>query len=176
VTVQALRNGEPDVLADLLASHGREIQGVAFLILRDRSAAEDVLMDTLVTALERGATLRDPSALRPWLLRIATNHALGARRRTGRVSLMAVVPDVATPAPDTADRVALLDELARLPIRTRTAIVLHYFADLPVADVAAAMGTSTNTAKTQLRQGLGRLRASLADTRTLAPIAEVAHG
>jgi DNA-directed RNA polymerase specialized sigma24 family protein len=64
VTVEALRRGEPEILADLLERHGREIQGVAYLILRDRAEAEDVLMDTLLTALERGASLRDPSALR----------------------------------------------------------------------------------------------------------------
>jgi DNA-directed RNA polymerase specialized sigma24 family protein len=35
---------------------------------------------------------------------------------------------------------------------------LHYYADLPVADVAAVMGTSENTVKSQLRTGLARLR------------------
>ena len=77
MTVEALRRGRPEVLATLLDEYGREIQGVAYLILRDRAAAEDVLIDTLMTALDRGSQLRDPAALRAWLLRIATNQALG---------------------------------------------------------------------------------------------------
>ena len=86
MTVEALRGGRPEVLADLLARHGREMHAVAFLILRDRAAAEDVVADSLLAALDHGHTLRDEAALRPWLLRIATNKALRAHRaRTPRL-------------------------------------------------------------------------------------------
>ena len=56
MTVEALRRGEPEVLAELLDQHGKEIQGVAYLILRNATDAEDVLMDTLVAALDRGSS------------------------------------------------------------------------------------------------------------------------
>ena len=93
MTVEALRRHRPEVLDDLLDRFGREIEGVAYLILRDRAAAEDVVMDTLLTALDRGDQLRDGDALRPWLLRIATNRALGVRRTSSRVVQLHVVPD-----------------------------------------------------------------------------------
>ena len=51
---------------------------------------------------------------------------------------------------DTTEHVALVQGLATLPIRSRAAVVLHYYADLPVAEVAAVMGTSQNTVKSQL--------------------------
>lgn len=158
MTVEALRRGEPQVLAELLAQHGREIQGVAYLILRNRDDAEDVLMDTLITALDRGASLRDASAMRQWLLKIATNEALRRQRRIRRVTWLQLSPDTPGPATDRTDHVALVQGLATLPIRSRAAVVLHYYADLPVADVAAVMGTSQNTVKSQLRTGLARLR------------------
>ena len=85
MTVEALRRGRPEALADLLARYGKDIQAVAYLILRDRSAAEDVVADTLIAALEHGDSIRDPDALRPWLLRIATNKALRQRQRHARV-------------------------------------------------------------------------------------------
>lgn len=47
MTVEALRGHRPEVLSDLLERYGREIQGVAYLVLRDRTAAEDVVVDTL---------------------------------------------------------------------------------------------------------------------------------
>jgi RNA polymerase sigma factor (sigma-70 family) len=176
LTVQALRRGEPEVLADLLEQHGREIQGVAYLILRDRQAAEDVLMDTLIAALDHGSTLREAGALRSWLLRIATNLALGKRRRERRVTWLNVLPDAPAPLSDATDRLALLAGLADLPPRSRAAVVLHYYADLPIAEVAAAMGTSQNTVKTQLRTGLDKLRASLGTTQDRVTPTEVAHG
>ena len=83
MTVEALRRRRPQTLADLLDAHGREIQGVAYLILRDRLAAEDVTIETLLTAFEKGGSIRDESAVRPWLLKVATNKALAIRRQLG---------------------------------------------------------------------------------------------
>ncbi|HSK94740.1 MAG TPA: RNA polymerase sigma factor [Candidatus Angelobacter sp.] len=176
MTVEALRRSEPEVLADLLEQHGAEIQGVAYLILHDRQAAEDVLMDTLIAALDRGATLRDGGALRVWLLRIATNLALSKRRRERRVVWLDVLPEAPAPQTDTTDRLVLLAGLAALPPRSRAAVVLHYYADLPVAEVAAAMGTSQNTVKTQLRTALGRLRASVGTANPEGAAREAARG
>jgi DNA-directed RNA polymerase specialized sigma24 family protein len=85
VTIEALQGHRPEVLDVLLDRYGREIQGIAWLILRDREAAEDVLVDTLLTALDRGNQLRDPERLRPWLMRIATNRALAVRRSSAGV-------------------------------------------------------------------------------------------
>jgi RNA polymerase sigma factor (sigma-70 family) len=173
VTVEALRGHRPEVLSDLLERYGREIQGVAFLILRDRAAAEDVVVDTLLTALDRGDTLRDPNALRPWLLRIAANRALSVRRSSSRVVQLHVVPDREARRTDEDERLTLLGVVDRLAPRMRAAVVLRYYADLPVRDVAAALGTSENTVKTQLREALEQMRRSLADTSTMR---EALHG
>jgi len=64
MTVEALRRRRPETLADLLATYGRELQSVAYLILRDRSEAEDVVIETLLTAFEKGGSVREERALR----------------------------------------------------------------------------------------------------------------
>jgi RNA polymerase sigma factor (sigma-70 family) len=174
MTVEALQAGSVDVLDVLLTRYGHELQRVAYLILHDAAAAEDVVADTLVTALERGTSLRDAAALRPWLLRIATNHALSHRRRRMRVVTLEVLPDI----PDERerlgadDRAALWQGVTELPLRMRAAIVLRYYADLPVDEVAAALGVSPNTVKAQLQTGLQRLRRSLGEEPALV---EVGH-
>jgi RNA polymerase sigma factor (sigma-70 family) len=166
MTVEALRRRRPEALADLLATCGKEIQGVAYLILRDKSDAEDVVVETLLTAYERAGDLRDERAFRTWLFRIATNHALGMRRSNARVVRLHVVPDIGggDPSPVSTDRIALLDGVGDLPAAMRAAVVLRYYADLPVEDVAAALGKSPNTIKAQLQTALDRLRISLADS------------
>ena len=166
MTVEALRRRRPEALDDLLATYGREIQAVAYLILRDRADAEDVVVETLLTAFDRAGDLRDERAFRSWLLRIATNHALGLRRRGGRVVRLNVVPDRADSLDlgrISTDRVALLAGLAELPPAMRAAVVLRYYADLPVDEVAVALGKSPNTIKAQLQTALDRLRRSLVD-------------
>src|SRR3954452_2875972 len=134
MTVDALRRGRPEVLADLLARYGRDMHSVAYLILRDQPAAEDVVADSLLAALDHGHGLRDETALRPWLLRIATNKALRARQRASRVVEIEVagdaVSEVAGPGVD--DPMALWQAVQGLPPRMRAAIALHYYLDLPV--------------------------------------------
>lgn len=176
MTVQALRDRRIETMGDLLDAHGRELQAVAYLILRDRSLAEDVAIETLLTAFERASTIRDDTALRAWLLRVATNKALSMRRSGARVVELTLVPERAAPgsvADESADRLALLAGVAELPIQMRAAVALRYYADLPVEAVAAALGKSPNTIKAQLQTALDRLRTSLIDPAVAA--AEARH-
>ena len=171
MTVQALRDRRPETLAELLDAHGREIQAVAWLILRDRLLAEDVTIETLLTAFEKAGSIRDDTALRAWLLRVATNKALSVRRSTARIVDLSVVPDRAAPgdhASTTTDNVALLAGVAELPVQMRAAVVLRYYADLSVDEVARALGKSPNTVKAQLQTALDRLRRSLIDPAATA--------
>ncbi len=139
---------------------------MAFMTLRDASDAEEVTADTLLTAWRRIDTLRDADRLRPWLLRIATRLALRRWRRP-RVRTLALdlagdaAGNVADAPTGVVDRLALAEAIDGLPPRTRAAVALHYVADLSVADVADALGTSPNTVKTQLREGLAKLRETM---------------
>jgi RNA polymerase sigma-70 factor, ECF subfamily len=173
MTVEALRSRRPEVLDELLQRYGREIQGVAYLILRDRAGAEDVVVDTLVAALEHGGQLRDEDALRAWLLRIATNRALRTRRTTARVVQLHLAAEGSAPGRDEDQRLTLLACVDRLAPRMRAAVVLRYYADLPVRQVADALGTSENTVKTQLREALGQMRRTLAEPE---PVEEAIGG
>jgi RNA polymerase sigma-70 factor (ECF subfamily) len=175
MTVQALRRGRPEVLAELLDRYGRDMQAVAYLVVRDRAAAEDIVADSLLAALDHGRSLRADDALRPWLLRIATNKALRYRQRATRVVELEVVEGtVAEPRGPTADdSLALWQAVRDLPPRMRAAIGLRYYLDLPVETVAEVLDVSPNTIKTQLKSALVHLRTALADEPM--PVAEVRH-
>jgi RNA polymerase sigma factor (sigma-70 family) len=166
MTVEALRRRRPETLGDLLLAYGRELQAVAYLILRDPAEAEDVCIETLLTAFEHGGRIRDERALRAWLLRVATNKALGSRRKRARLVRLDLTPDLFGPgdeATETSTRVALLAGIADLPDQIRAAVVLRYYADLSVEEVAATLGKSPNTVKAQLQTALDRLRIHFAD-------------
>lgn len=176
MTIEALRGRRPETLGDLLEAYGRELQAVAYLIVRDRADAEDIVVETLLTAFERGGSIRDERALRAWLIRVATNHALGHRRRSKRLVRLEIVPDRATVGDlgaDSSTRVVLLDGIAELPLQMRAAVVLRYYADLTVEEIADTLGKSPNTIKAQLQTALDRLRVHLADPDT--SLAEARH-
>lgn len=161
--VAGLREGDPRALERLLEVHGAEIQAVAYLILRNEHDAEETLADTLLTAWRKGSSLRDATRLRPWLLTTATRLAL--RRRRGfrpQVVSLEVAREIGTGERSPVDRLALQQAINDLPPRMRAAIALHDIADLPLADVAAAVGRSENTVKSQLSEARARLRRALA--------------
>ena len=145
----------------LLETHRSTLLAAARAMVLIESEAQDLVQTTFELALRHSAALRDPAALRSWLLVVEGREALRVLRRLRRfVSLEAVVVDVAAPDRRSED-VDVRAALAKLPLRVRTAVVLHHMAGLSVAETAMALGTSPNTVKTQLRDGLTRLRREL---------------
>ncbi|HEV2890851.1 MAG TPA: RNA polymerase sigma factor [Frankiaceae bacterium] len=116
--------------------------------------AEDVLQDALTRAWRRRETF-DPArgTVSAWLCGIVADQCRQRRRRER--------PDVETLPPAMRDDAAAVDvELAirKLAPRQRQVVELHYFAGLPVADVAAALGISEGTVKSTLADARARLR------------------
>lgn len=121
--------------------------------------AWDVVAITMEIALRHQGSLRDPSAIRSWLLVIQGREIFRLRRRLGRfVALDSVELASDDGAGATIERLDVRAALASLPVRMRAAVVLRHMAGLPVADVARAMNVSENTVKSELRVGLARLR------------------
>lgn len=153
-----------DAIVDELTVHGPVLLATARLITLDLDEAQDLVQTTFEIAIRNADRLRDPAALRAWLLRVEVREAFRIVRRLRRlVALDGRVYELSTPAPDLAQRADVRAGLAGLPPRIRAAIALHHLAGLSVEETARAMGVSENTVKSQLRTGLARLREDLGD-------------
>lgn len=141
--------------------HVEAVGGLALRLLRDRSEMEDVVQETFVLALEKLDALRDASALKPWLLKIAVSRV---RRRIRRKKLLAMFGLDRTEAdapldalasselsPEGRAELAIVDRvLAELPSEERIAWVLRYVEGEAIEDVAFACGCSASTAKRRI--------------------------
>jgi RNA polymerase sigma factor (sigma-70 family) len=87
----------------------------------------------------------------------------GDGRRASSVSRSPRSPDAGDLATDATTRITLLDGVDALPPQMRAALILRYYAELSVDEVATALGKSPNTVKAQLQAALDRLRIHLAD-------------
>jgi len=154
-----------------LEAFGKALQREAPVLLAaaraitlDDAEAEDLVQATFELALRHRVSLREPAALRGWLLTIQAREAFRLVRRLKRfVRFGPDVSEIAVQGSANADSAAVRDALRSLPPRVRAAVVLHHMAGLPVTEVAAALGVSPNTVKTQLKVGLARLREALGD-------------
>lgn len=135
------------------ATYDRMIR-VAFMMTGSNEAAEDIVQDAFVGLYGRFSRLDEPV---PYLHRSVVNGCLsrGRRRRVAqRLRHLTVVDSVAS---------LEIDEtwaaLKRLPARRRAAVVLRFYADLPLADIAQVLECKTGTVKSMLSRALSELRA-----------------
>jgi RNA polymerase sigma-70 factor (ECF subfamily) len=166
--VERAKSGDLDAFAQLVKASAPRLRGVAHLILRDAHRAEDALQDALLLAWRDVRALRDPEAWDAWLRRLtvrACYKAAGKERRRSRVELR-VPPDPGTVrTPDTSAHVAerewVLSELGRLDIDRRTVLVLHYYLDLSLPEVAEILDIPYGTVTSRLHRGLEQMRRSM---------------
>lgn len=135
---------------------------VAYRLLGDKGEAEEVAQETLARALARWASIAGHDE--PWVVRVATNLAIGrSRRRRPTVAFDERHGGVGPGADIHAlERIGLSEAMARLSRRQRQVLALRCLADLPERDVAAAMKTSVGSVKQHTHRALRRLRVDLA--------------
>ena len=125
--------------------------------------AEDAVQEACVRAWRHRANRRAGTDLRLWFLGIVANQCREARRgRWWSVLRMADVSGAAPTGPtDLSLALALRQALSQLPHRRRAVLVLRYYLDLPLEEVAAATGCSVDSAKALIRRGTADLKRAL---------------
>jgi RNA polymerase sigma-70 factor (ECF subfamily) len=134
---------------------------LAAVMLADRSAAEDAVQEAAIKAWRKLKQLRgDATTLRPWFLSIVANECRMYRRtRWWNVIKLA---EVRAPEMDAREsHTDLHRALLRLSPDERIPLVLHFYLDLPLDEVARTLGVSTSAAKSRIYRAAKRLRSDL---------------
>ena len=169
--VRLARAGDRDAFDLLAAQSVDRLFAIARLSLRDTDLAEDATQETLVRAWRDLPMLRDVDRFDAWLYRLlvraCTDAGRDRRRWQAGLVLMPREPAVGDASRALADRDELDRGLQRLPTEQRTLLVLRYYADLSVPEVADVLGVPAGTVKSRLHYAMEALRAALdADART----------
>lgn len=140
-------------------------QSLAWRIVGNRCAAEDIAAEALTRAYARWPRLQGLSHRDGWVLRVASNLAIDAvRRRPAPFSSREN-----TSHEDLSDlRLALAAALHSLPYRQRAVITLRFLSDLSEVEVAAALGMAVGTVKSHTHRGLANLRGHIGDVEEVA--------
>jgi len=168
----ALHAGWPDV-ALLYRQHHADLVRLALLLVGDRGCAEDVVQDVFTRLCARDRVLQQDSTL-AYVRTAVVNGCRSVLRRRAlarRVAISRAVPwrDTQDSAEQTAilaeDRRQVLAALAGLPSRRREVLVLRFYLNLPVAEVAAMLGISQGSVKSATARGLDALARRLGEER-----------
>ena len=137
----------------------------AAVLTNDRGLAEDVVQEVLIRAHRRWAQIGDLDQPEAYVRRMIVNEFTSWRRKWARI-----VPrpseeldvDIDDESATIADRHTLLAEIAKLPRRQRTVLVLRYYEGLPDSAIAATLGCSETTVRGYAFRALKALRIELA--------------
>jgi RNA polymerase sigma-70 factor (sigma-E family) len=156
---------------DFVAARSRRLCEFAYLLCGDWHQAEDAVQHALTRLYLAWGRLHNREAVDPYVRRIVLRAVLDSRRlaRVRRESSWASppeTPDRSGAVEATADRLAVLAALAKVAPRQRAVLVLRYWEDQSVEDVAVALGCSIGTVKSQAARGLQTLRALLTEDVT----------
>jgi len=170
---EAAGSGEWRDVAVMFRQHHADLVRLALLLVGDRASAEDVVQDVFTRLCARDRELRPDRALAYIRAGVVNaSRSVLRRRAVGRriaVTRAALWPDTQESAEHTVilaeDRRRVMDALATLPSRRREVLVLRFYVNLSVAEVAQVLGISEGSVKSAAARGLAALGRQLGEER-----------
>ena len=166
--------GDQDSFRTLMERYRPALARTSYLATRDREVAQDVVQETLVQVWRGLPSYKPRGSFKAWLIKILMNQARRQyrRKRVQSVPLETASdmrgdgesPDDAAQRQEQHERVR--DALDLLTHKHREVLILRYFSELTVPEIARALGCREGTVKSRLSRGQGRLRQILSEDST----------
>jgi RNA polymerase sigma-70 factor (sigma-E family) len=148
-------------MAELAGDRLESLKRQAFLLCGDDDQAEDLAQDALVRAFARPLRVPRQEAAEAYVRKIMVNLFIDGVRRQSRWSrkapLLAGTETVPDPADGIVTRQVVQTALGCLSARQRACVVLRYYEDLPVTQIAAELGIREGTVKRYLSEAVAKL-------------------
>ena len=172
-TVQRAQAGDADAQQELYIDSSKSVYFVALRLLKNPGNAEDIMQDVFLYVFENLPELTQPAAYYKWLNQITANKCMNFLRRNSPVSIDE--PDILelldiedgddeTPESlfdDAETRRLILEIIDALPDAQRQSIILRYYSQFSIEEIAATMDTSENTVKSRLAIARRKIREAI---------------
>ena len=151
-------------IRQMICDHQTALLRMCYLYLHDAQLAEDAVQETFIKAYRARDGFRGASSVKTWLTRIAIRTCMDMRRgfwfrHVERRVTPEMLPDRAQEARE--DESALTLAVMNLPKKEREVVLLYYYQDLNVNEIADALGVMQPTVSYRLRRARERLRTEL---------------
>lgn len=136
---------------------------LAYSYTKNEQDALDIVQDSIQKALQSLYTLQNEEQLKSWFYKIVVRTAIDFLRKNKRIQVMddEQLGFLSPPQNDTYENMDLEDALDTLPPAYREVIVLRYFEDLKIEDVAHILDANVNTVKSRIYKALKLLKIQL---------------
>ena len=153
---------ERQTFQDLYLAEFRHLSGYCAMLVNDDQLGWEMAQESFTRLFARWIKVRDPQA---YVFLIATNLVRDHWRRRDRERAALRTMHIVTAADVPADGGWLRDVVERLPAQLRDVVLMHYYADLPIEQIADAMRRPVGTVKRQLHDARKQLFVALEEQR-----------
>ncbi|TMV43312.1 sigma-70 family RNA polymerase sigma factor [Paenibacillus mesophilus] len=153
------------LLIQCITEHKENVYRLAYSYVKNAEDALDIVQDSIHKAFTSAGSLKSEATMKSWFYRIVINTSLDFLRKHKRIQ---PVDDITLElhgpiSEDVYQNVDLEKAVEELPTAYQTIIVLRYFEDLRIEDIAEVLNENVNTVKTRLYQALNKLRVKMND-------------
>lgn len=165
--MQTQRTPDPcaeQAFTELVETYQTSLLRMCYLHLQDMGLAEDAVQETFIKAYRSLPSFRNESSIKTWLMRIAINTCRDAQRGTwlkhvNRHMTLERLSHAAASVSD--DAITLNMEIAKLPVKLREAVLLYYYQDMKIEEIAKVLGIAASSVSTRLKKARIRLHQAL---------------
>ena len=148
-------------LIEFIEENQDKLYRIAFSYIKNEDLALDIVQESIEKALRNIKTLKHEEYVKTWFYRILINESLGCIRRNKNTILCQVEDlkdDIEWNDNITIEGIDLYNNIGKLKEKLRTVIILRFFEDLKIEEIARITKTSPNTVKSRLYKGLEELK------------------
>lgn len=152
-------------IADYVINNKESHYRLAYSYVKNREDALDIVQESIYKAISSKRTLKNPDHIRTWFYRIVVNTSLDFLRKQKKLVLSDDETMLLNEAAceDSYHDIDLQNALCELPDSCRSIIILRYFEDLKIDEIAEILDENVNTVKTRLYKSLEKLRIQLSE-------------
>jgi RNA polymerase sigma-70 factor (ECF subfamily) len=167
------RKGSIEAVGALFDRYWTHAWRAAYAVTADRGLADDAAQEAVEKAFASLQRFDESRPFGPWLKRIAVNRAIDHLRRSRRLEVLHDEDtayhgwSVGVSADEELRLWAVADAVAALGAGKRVVVVLHYWLDLPLEEIAGVLGLPVGTVASRLGRAKAELRASLEETHVV---------
>lgn len=148
-------------LIEFIEENQDKLYRIAFSYVKNEDLALDIVQESIEKALRNIKTLKHEEYVKTWFYRILINESLGYIRHNKNTTLCQVEDlkdDIEWNDNITIEGIDLYNNIGKLKEKLRTVIILRFFEDLKIEEIARITKTSPNTVKSRLYKGLEELK------------------
>ncbi|MED3626013.1 RNA polymerase sigma factor SigV [Bacillus subtilis] len=151
------------LLVTCITDQKQDFYRLAFSYVKNQDDALDIVQESIKKALSSVETVRNPETIKSWFYKILVRTAIDFLRKQKKIRVMddETIEFLSKGKEDHYKDTDLHEALDELPYRYKTIIILRFFEDLKLEEIAEITGENTNTVKTRLYRALKLMRIQL---------------